>query len=391
MTFTLLAAELCLGLAVIGVVLAAIQATSLCRHLGEAPRRPTRVDGVSVLKPLCGVDDDLLENLRSFAQLEHANFEVLLGLERWSDGAAPVAREAVARWPGVFRIVLQDGAPGQNPKVNQLITLARAARHDVLVVSDSNIRAPKGYIAELAALLEDESVGMVTNPTSGAEEASFGSLLDGVAMAAMTMGTVAAQRVAGKNLVIGKSMALRRRDLQKLGGFEVVKDILAEDYAFAGLVPSVLGRRVAIASTPVLNVTRHRTIAGFVDRYVRWHVMFRFSVQPYVYWSMLLLNPFIFAALAALLWPGQETLVALGAIWSVKALLDASARAAIHRRFRLASLVAAAAKEPLLAWAWLGGLTRDYVVWRGHRLRVGAGTRLTAPAAAAPSHVEEAA
>lgn len=81
-----------------------------------------------MLKPLCGLDDDLHRNLRSFARLRYPAYEVLLGVKDARDPALLVALEAARRWPRVFRVVLQRGAPGLNRKVNQLITLSAAAR-----------------------------------------------------------------------------------------------------------------------------------------------------------------------------------------------------------------------------------------------------------------------
>ena len=233
-----------------GVGLAAIAAQHLVlwTHVRQAPPVPRRTPPVSILKPLCGIDDGLEGNLASFASIEYPEYEVVLGVRDARDAAYPAALSAAARWPGRFRVALQRGEPGMNPKVNQLATLARAARHDVLVVSDSNVRVGPGYLSEIAALLEDEAVGLVTHPIAGVGEASVGSLMDHLHLAgSITPGIVGAKRLAGRDFVVGKSMALRRADLDALGGFEAVKDVLAEDWVLGVMVPSALGKRVAVA------------------------------------------------------------------------------------------------------------------------------------------------
>src|SRR5688572_5663195 len=126
--------------ALVGLALLGLQLLALRRHARAAPCVPPsrprgRPPGVSVLKPLCGVDDDLTANLLSFAILHHPRYEVLLGVKDANDPAYPVARSFAARFPHM-RVVLQQGTPGMNPKVNQLITLAAAARYEILVVSD---------------------------------------------------------------------------------------------------------------------------------------------------------------------------------------------------------------------------------------------------------------
>jgi ceramide glucosyltransferase len=126
--------------AAVGSFTIALQLYFVRRFMLRPLPRPSRTPAISILKPLCGVDDSLEENLRSFAALDYPDYEVVLGLESATDRAWPIARAIVARWPRRFRIAFQQGAPGYNPKVNQLITLAREARHDILVVSDSNVR-----------------------------------------------------------------------------------------------------------------------------------------------------------------------------------------------------------------------------------------------------------
>ncbi len=169
-----------------GVGMAAIAAQHLVLwiHVRQAPPVPRRTPPVSILKPLCGVDDGLEANLASFSALAYPEYEVVLGVRDVRDAAYPVALAAARRSPGRFRVAVQQGEPGLNPKVNQLATLARAARHDVLVVSDSNVRVHPGYLSEIAALLEDDGVGLVTHPIVGVGKATLGSLMAGAVVVA---------------------------------------------------------------------------------------------------------------------------------------------------------------------------------------------------------------
>ena len=133
---------------------------------------------ISVLKPLCGVDDDLASNLASFAELDYPEYEVLLGVKDAEDPAYPVAREAARKWPQRMRVVLQRGEPGLNPKVNQLITLAAYASHDILVVSDSNVAAEAPCLLEVAGYLEIPRIGLVTHPIAGVGEQTAGAAME---------------------------------------------------------------------------------------------------------------------------------------------------------------------------------------------------------------------
>lgn len=367
--------------AAIGLAAAAVQALALARHARGADPAPRGTPLVSVLKPLCGVDDDLDRNLASFAAQEYPRCEVLLGVRTREDPAHAHALRAAARWPGRFRVVVQRGEPGMNPKVNQLVTLARAARGDVLVVSDSNVRAAPGYVAGIVGLLEDPGVGLVTHAVAGVGEERLGSLLDNLHLAgAIAPGVVAAKRLAGRDVVVGKSMALRREDLAALGGFEAVKDVLAEDWVLGNLVPARLGKRVAIARRPVESVSARRDVRGFVARYARWAVLQRQAVGPGPYAALVVLNPVLVAAAALAAAPTRASLAAFGAVCLSKALVDElAARRLRPGGFRAVQLAAVPLKDLLFGAAWAYGLARRDVTWRGSRLRVLPGTRVARP------------
>jgi ceramide glucosyltransferase len=380
LTWTLLA------LAWLGVVLAAVQLLALRRHLSRPVKPPAALPSISVLKPLCGIDDDLWSNLESFAGLDYPDYEVLLGARDRADPAWSVAEAAEARWPGRFRAVLQRGEAGLNPKVNQLIGLAAAARHDVLLVSDSNVRAPAGYLHDVAAHLSDPAVGLVTHPVAGVGEASLGAELDNLqAASGVGPATIAAKWLSGRDVVVGKSMAFRRRDLELLGGFESVKDFLAEDYVLGVNISRRLGKRVAIGSMAILNVNRRRTGRDFLSRYGRWCVMQRKIAGTPVYASQLLLYPLPFAAAAVASGPGFApfalAILAVGA----KAVLDGTlARTLRGSGFGARVLFLSPLKDLLFATAYLRAFLENTVEWRGNRLRVLAGSRLErVPATAA--------
>ncbi len=369
--------------AAVGLVAVAVQTALVRRHLAGPPaaRRHDATPAISVLKPLCGVDDGLEQNLASFAALDYPRFEVVLGIASRQDAAWPVARAAVRRWPARFRVVLQRGAPGLNPKVNQLLTLGREARHDVLVVSDSNVRVEGAYLSEIAALLQDPAVGLVTHPIAGVGEQTLGSLFDHLHLAgSITPGVVAAKRLAGQDIVVGKSMALRRADLAAMGGFEVVKDVLAEDYVMGRMISTVLGKRVAVARRPIQNVSERKTLGAFASRYRRWGVLQRRGVGAVPYAALGLLNPVLLGGLGLVAAPSATTAALFAGACVAKAALDgAAARALRPGGFRPGQLALIPAKDLLFGAMWAVGLVCSDVAWRGTRIRVGRGTRIEAP------------
>jgi ceramide glucosyltransferase len=369
-----------LAAAAAGTAVLLLQLAALRRHLGRVPAAPRGRPGISILKPLCGVDDELEENLACFAALDWPEYEVLLGVRGPDDDACPVARRFEAAFPGRFRLVFQRGEPGLNPKVNQLVTLSRAARHRVLVVSDSNVRVERGYLAEIAALLEDPTVGLVSHAIVGVGERRLGSLFDGLHLAgSVAPGVVAAQALAGQDIVVGKSMAFRREDLLALGGFEAAKDVLAEDFVLGRMVTTRLGKRVALARRPIQNVSVSRGVGDFLARYGRWAVLHRTVTGRLVHLSQACLNPVLLGAAALALEPGAATLAAMGGLCAAKAAIDgACGRALRPGGFRVAQLALVPVKDLVFAAAWARGLVRSSVTWRGNRIRVLAGTRIEA-------------
>jgi ceramide glucosyltransferase len=378
------AAAALLALSLVGLVLLAIQLASLRRHRARRLSAPRGTPGISVLKPLCGLDEELWENLTNFAAIEWPACEVLLGVRSPADPAWKVALRAQAAWPHRFRAVVQSGEPGQNPKVNQLVTLARRARHDILVVSDSNVRVERGYLAEIAALLEDPEVGLVTHLVAGTGERTLGALFDHLHLTcAIAPGVVALKRVAGRDVVVGKSMALRRADLEALGGFEAAKDVLAEDYALGQCVVRGLGKRVAIGRQPIFQVGVERGVREVVGRYARWAVLHRTTTGRAVHLCQALLNPVLLGGVAVLLDPGAASALGLAAVCAAKmALDDACARLLRPGGFSIPQLLAVPLKDLAFGLPWARALVRRDVVWRGRRIEVGEGTRIEVGAAA---------
>jgi ceramide glucosyltransferase len=378
-----------LAAASVGIVALAVQLVHVLRHR-RAPALPRSgaetPPGISILKPLCGVDDDLEANLAQFASLDYPRYEVLLGVKDIRDPAYAVARAAVARWPRVMRLVLQEGEPGLNPKVNQLVTLASEARYDLWVISDSNVRVAPGYLDEIAEGFEDPEVGCVTHPIGGIGEQTLGSLLDNLHLASSAAaGVIAAKRLADKDIVVGKSMALRREDVEALGGFFSVKDVLAEDFVIGQWVTRRLGKRVLVARTPVFNVSLKKCVGAFFKRYLRWSVIHHSSVGTGTYLAQGLLNPVPLALLGALLEPGVATFAAVAAVALTKAAIDVTVfRLMRPERVSWRSVPAVLLKDALLFVAWCNGLFSRTVDWRGNRLRVLPGTRLAPVEAQAP-------
>ena len=378
---------LLLGAATLGLGALTVMLLLTVLHVRRPPLVPAEWPGISVLMPLCGADDDLAANIASFAALPYSGeYEVLLGVRSPADPAWPVAVDAVRRWPERMRLVLQEREVGLNPKVNQLVGMAAAARHDLLVISDSNIRVPEHYLGDIAAHLCRPEVACVTHPIGGQGQRSLGALMDNLHLAStIATGMVAAHRLAGRELVVGKSMALWREDLELLGGFESVANVLAEDHALGNRIREELGRKVAVSSLPVWNIAVEKSVGHFFRRYLRWSVIHRTAIRFPTYLAESLLNPIPLAVIGFALRPSQGAAMTLAACAVLKPTLDAVAFSRLRREmFSWQAFGVVWVKDLLLFLTWVHGLFARTVVWRGNRLRVRSGSRLVPLVADAP-------
>lgn len=339
---------------------------------------------VSILKPVAGVDDELRENLESFARLDYPAYEILFGIASPGDPAVPVVRAFLAAHPELpARLVWTTPAgprrgapPVHNPKVAQLIDLTRAARGSVIVVSDANVRVPSSYLRSLIGDLLRPGVGIVSSLIAGTGERTLGAALENAQLgAAVAPSVVAAHHMVGRPITVGKSMAMRRADLERVGGWESVASVLAED--------DVLGQRfhemgygVELCLDPIENRNVTTRVGRSVERHARWAKMRRalvpscFPFEPFT-------SPLVIATLAAVVTQSDLAsriwLTALG-LQFIGALLCFTLLGA-RRPLLLAAL------EPLRAAAWIASwalaCVSRKVAWRDNAFAIGSGSALT--------------
>jgi ceramide glucosyltransferase len=337
------------------------------RRRAASPRPP-----ISILKPLKGVDDGLYENLASFAAQRYPRFELVFGVADPRDPALEVVERLRRAYPDVS-ILVSTSAPdlGRNPKVSNLAASSRLASHAHWLISDSNTRVHPDYLADLASELRDPRVGLVTSVIAGKGERGTGALFENLHLNSFVASAVCSAQICRTPIVIGKSMLFRKADLAAVGGFEGVRDVLAEDHAL-GLRFRKAGFRVALSPHVVTTVNERWSYRSFLSRHLRW-AQIRRRMAPLAFFTEPLLQPVWWAtALAAAGRPALALAIVLTKVAS---------DALVARRLRGVSfaprgLLWIPVKDLVLAALWLVAAFRRRVIWRGNVLRLGAGTAL---------------
>ena len=321
---------------------------------------------ISILKPLAGLDDGLEENLRTFFEQDYADFEILFAVRTADDPAMAVVERLRARYPNVpSRLIVTGEPPYANAKVFSLDRMLVAARHDLLVMSDSDIRVTPGMLAVIAAEFQDAKLGLATCPYRAVPGRSFWNTLEAVGLNTEFIGGVLVARMLdGMKFALGPTIAARRATLAGIGGFDAVKDFLAEDFVMGNLA-AARGDGVILSSYVIEHRIGAQTLAANLRHRLRWNRSTRRS-RPAGYVGQLFTNPL---PLALLLWAVKPDWWPLAAASVVLRAVAGWATAVYVLRDRLtARLFFLVPLQDLLSFAmWLAGFFGNTILWRGRK------------------------
>ncbi|NUT16293.1 MAG: glycosyltransferase [Cupriavidus sp.] len=315
---------------------------------------------VSVLKPLCGAERRLYENLASFCRQRHPSFQLVFGVRDADDPAIAVVERLRRDFPACdMTLVVDPQVHGSNPKASNLINLFRAARHDVLVIADSDVAVAPDYLARVTAPLAQAGVGVVTCLYRGHAVGGFWSRLGAQFIDDWFAPAVRIAHAGGsRRFAFGATIALRRDVLAAIGGFEALRDRLADDF-WLGELTRRLGLRTVLSDVVVTTDITEDCFTDLWRHELRWLRTVRS------------LNPIGFAfTFITFTWP----MLALGVWLAPLPLVLAVSAVGVIARSVLAGGVAAAMRAPLrdalLLAGWLFALTGRRVQWREQVLSV---------------------
>jgi ceramide glucosyltransferase len=324
---------------------------------------------ISVLKPLAGIDDGLEENLRTFFEQRYPAFEILFAVRSAKDPAAALVESMRAHYPNVpSRLIVTGEAPYPNAKVFSLDRMLAAARYSLVVMSDSDVRVSAGMLETIAAEFADGHLGLATCPYRAVPGHSFWSTLEALGLnTEFLSGVLVARMMEGMKFALGPTIAARREALAAIGGFDAVKDFLAEDFVL-GKLAAERGFGVILSSCVIQHRIGAQPFGANLRHRLRWNRSTRRS-RPVGYIGQLLTNPL---PLGILLWAAHPAWwPAITAALMFRAAAAWATAGHVLRDPLTARLFWLLPVQDLAAFlCWLLGFFGNTILWRGRKYYV---------------------
>jgi ceramide glucosyltransferase len=331
---------------------------------------PQSLPSVTVMKPLCGLEAETYECLRSFCDQSYADFEVIFGIRDADDGVVAVVERLQREFPDRrIQLVIDRRLHGSSRKVSNLINMSERARHDYLILADSDVRVRPDYLQKVVAPLLDQSVGVVTCAYTGVPRGDLCSMLAAMFINEWFIPSVRVAAMSGSRaFAFGATIALRRKVLADIGGFSALANQLADDYRLGELTRR-LGLRTVLSDVVVEICVSDSGFGELVRHELRWLRTIR-MLQPLGYGLSFVTLGFPIGALGVLLAGGAAPAAVMFAIAS-------AARMALHLSMRTRgrawlALVGVPVRDMLTSGLWIWSFTTRHVHWREKRYEVAA-------------------
>jgi len=333
----------------------------------------------TLLVPLRGAEPGLEENLRAFVEQDYPECQVIVGVANADDPALPIALRVAASLPDRWiDVAVGAAANARNPKIANVLSMMRFARHDVLVLADSDTRVDPSYLRSVVLPLRSSEIGLVTCLFAGVPDHTFASKLGAMFINDQFIPSALVDRLFGPlRHGFGPTNALRRSVLEAIGGFEALAPHLADDFMLGHFV-AARGLRVAISKYVVRTMVSESSLSALWEHELRWHRTIR-NKAPAGYAGMFLTYPIPLALLG--LGFAQRRIPAgalLATAFVARVMLQ---RVSAHAlRVQPSSPWLTICRDLFGFAIWARGLTGTSVLWRGAQLHLASGGILVEPA-----------
>jgi ceramide glucosyltransferase len=331
---------------------------------------------VSILKPLCGLDPQGYESLRSHCLQDYPEYEIIFGVSTPDDPAVGVVEHLITEFPNVsMRLVVCPNVFGMNFKVSNLLQMLPEARHPYLVINDSDIAVPRDYLRQVIGPLEDQAVGIVTCFFRGIAAPGIGSRLESMAIECdFVPGVLCAEQLEkGIHFAMGSTMAFHREVLERIGGLQSIADYLADDYELGHRVSNA-GLRIEVADCVVDHYLPQYSWTDFFQHQLRWARTIR-SCRPEGYAGMIFTfalpwSVFVLAAAPYMMLGLAFVLISL----SLRVMMMvASGSFVLRDRQVFGNVWLIPVRDFVALLIWVLSYTGSRVVWRGNKFELADG------------------
>ena len=351
------------------------------RYLSGRPPLSSLSEPISILKPLAGLDLGLESNLRTFFEQDYPAFQILFAVRDAGDPAVQVVEKLQRDYATIqSRLIITGESPYPNAKVYSLERMLASAANDLVVMSDSDIRVTPDFLRTVSAEFQDPEfqdsefqepefqetkTGLATCPYRAIPGASLWSRLEATGMNTDFWGSaLVARMIEGMRFAVGPTIVARRRVLESIGGFNRLKDYLAEDFVM-GKFASSAGHGVILSSYVVEHHIGSTTLRQNIAHRLRWMRSTRRS-RPAGYIGQLFTMPLPLAMLVWIFSPAWWPIVLLALAARAAAAYTVSARVLRGRINWLLLPV-----EDLIGFCfWIIGFFGNTISWRGRRYRL---------------------
>jgi ceramide glucosyltransferase len=319
---------------------------------------------ISVLKPLAGLDEGLEGNLRSFFEQDYQNFELLFAVRREDDPAVPLVRRLMAEYASVpSELILTGEPPYPHAKVFSLQCMLDVSRHELIAMSDSDVRVGRDFCRSLAAEFSDGHLGLVTCPYRAIPGKAIWSRLEALGMNTdFHAGLFTAVMMEGTKFAVGPTIVARKHVLTALGGLERVKDYLSSEDYMLGRIAAELGFVVRLSPYIVEHRIGSEGMRQNFSHRLRWARTTRRS-RPWGYIGQFFTHPLPVGLTAFLIFPEHWELLAITI--SLRTVIAWTVSKQILRTSIPWLLLPI---QDLLGFAfWIAGFFGNSISWRGQR------------------------
>jgi len=342
----------------------------------RTPAPSTRLPPVTLLKPLCGAEPGLYEHLRGFCRQDYPDYQIIFGVRDPADPACAVVERLTAEFPHLpIELVVNPRQHGSNCKTSNLINMLAHARHDMLVMADSDAFVGSDYLGTVTLPLLDKQVGLVTCAYRGVPTANIWSRLGAMYINEWYVPSVLVAWLFGyEKYVSGQTMCIRQETLRAIGGLEAIANYLADDHRLGELV-SGLGLRIVLSPYVVEGEHHEQSFESLSRHEMRWmrtiHVLRPRSFR------MIFLSFSFPLAIAGLLLASAGRLAPLAPwiLFGVTVLIRLTVHF-LHRLHGNQSLFSDVwllpVRDVLLCWIWFRSFFTSRVTWRGTEFDVDA-------------------